>query len=62
MRRTFLDHPAQIIKKLVPQGPTGHLLHKVTLTRLGDTAALTNTQKQTQRGSQNEEINKHVTN
>ena len=38
----------------VPLGPKRHLLHKATLPRLGGIAALPNTYKQTQTGSQNE--------
>ena len=46
----------------VPLGPTEHLLYKATLPRLGDRAALPNSQKQTKEGSQNEETKEHVPN
>ena len=46
----------------VPLSPTGHLLHKATIPRQGDIADLPNTQKQIQRGSQNEETKKHTPN
>ena len=36
-------------------GPTGHILHKTTLLRLEDVAALPNTLRQKLGGSQNEE-------
>ena len=49
-----------MIGEAVPLDPIGNLLHKVTLPRPGDTAALPNTEKQTQGGSQNEETMKHV--
>lgn len=42
---------------MAPLGPTGHLLHKATLPKLGDVAHLPNTQKQTEGGGQNEEPN-----
>ena len=31
----FLEHPAQEVKKTVPLGPTGHLLHKATPMKTG---------------------------
>ena len=37
--------PVLVMEKAVPQGPTAHLLHKVTLRRLGDIAALPHTYK-----------------
>ena len=40
-------------------GPMGHLLHKATIPSLAEIAALSNTEKQTQRGCQNEETRKH---
>lgn len=43
----------------MPQGPTGHLLHKATFSRLIDVA---NKEKQTQRDKQNEEKEEYVTN
>lgn len=43
-------------------GPTGHLLHKATLSRPGEVSELPNTQKQTYRVGQNEEIEKYVPN
>lgn len=46
----------------VPLGPTGLLQSKVTLPSLGVIANWPNTQKQTQRGSQNWETKKHATN
>ena len=56
-KETFLEHPVQVIKETAPPAPTGHLLHKATIPRLGDIAGLPNTQKQTQNGSQNWEKN-----
>ena len=44
----------------VPLGTIGHLLHKTTLPGPGLVAALPNTQKQIQGGSQNKETKKHV--
>ncbi|KAF6104159.1 hypothetical protein HJG60_011177 [Phyllostomus discolor] len=32
----LLDHLAQVVMDIVPLGPTGHLLNKATLPRLGD--------------------------
>ena len=57
---TFQEHPAQVIKEFASLGPTGHLLYKATLTRLGDIEDLLNLQKQ--RGSQNEDTKKHAPN
>ena len=34
-QRTFQEDPAQVIKEIVPLGPTGHLLHKAIIQRLG---------------------------
>ena len=62
MQGTSLEHPAQVIKETLSLGSTGHLLHKAILPRLGDIEELPNTQKQTQRGSQNGETRKHAPN
>ena len=44
----------------VPLSPTGHLLRKATLTRLGDSRSTYKTQKQTERGSLKGETKKHA--
>ena len=49
---------SSMIKETQPLGPTGHLLHKATLPKLGVIADLPNTQKQTQRGSKNGETDR----
>lgn len=54
-QRMLLERPTQVIQETAPLGPTGHLLPKATLPRLGDVTALPNMQKQTQRDSQNGE-------
>lgn len=54
---TFLEHPTQVIKELMPLSPIGYLLHKANLLRLGDIADIPNTQN-----SQNKEIKKHAAN
>ena len=46
---TFLEHPAQMVKEIVPLGPTGYLLHKATLLRLEVTADLPNIETNTKR-------------
>ena len=56
----YLEHLAQVTKETVSLGLTGHLLHKATLPRLGETADLPNAQKQTQRGSQNGKMKKNA--
>ena len=48
-----------MIKETVPQGPTGYLLHKTTLPRMGDIEDLPNTNKDTWKVSQNEETKKY---
>ena len=40
---TQLEHPAQVTRETVLLGTIGHLLHKATLLRPGDKAALPNT-------------------
>ena len=46
-----LEHLVQVTRQMVPWGPTGHLLHKATLPRLGDIADLPTTKKHRQRQS-----------
>ena len=47
----------------MPLGPTGHLLHKATFSRLRDVADISSTiQKQTQRIRQNEETKEYLPN
>ena len=43
-------------------GPTGNLLHKATLSRLGDITNISDKSKQTQRVSQNDEIKEYSPN
>ena len=47
--RDIPGDPAQMIKETVPLDPTGHILHKSTLPRLGVIADLPYIEKQTQR-------------
>ena len=55
----YLEHPARVSRETAPLGSTGHLC-KVILLRLKYIAALPNTEKQTQKSSQNRDTNKHV--
>ena len=50
---------AQVTRDAVSLGPTRHLLHKASLSILGDTTALLYMKKQTQGGCQNEKTKKH---
>ena len=43
-----MEHLTNVTRKTVPVNLTGHLLHTATLPRLGEVAAVANTQKQTQ--------------
>ena len=45
-QETLLERSAQVLKVNETLGPTGHLLHKATLQRLGVIEDLPNTQKQ----------------
>ena len=47
--------------RIAPLSPTGHLLNKATPSRLEEIADLLNTQKQTQRITQNEKKEEYVT-
>ena len=47
--RDILKHPTQVIRKTVPRGPTGHLIHIATLPSLGVIADLPNTETNTER-------------
>ena len=54
-----MQHLAQKIKDTASLDPTGHLLHKAILPRVGVIENVTTTLKQTERGTQNGKSKKH---